>query len=442
MAKRFFLGLLTALLLCVSAAAFSDVPPGHWAAEDIDRCVEAGYLTTLGGDTFGLGVPMTRGGFAVALDRFFGWEDSPLAAPFTDIAPGAWYETAVNAAYAQGVLPTWEGAFRPDDPITREEMAVLLLRALGWGELAGLAQNEELPFTDVRANRGYLALCYDFALLSGTASTTFSPDAPATREQAAAVLMRLWDRLHAGVERIAVMETWQETDCDTAVLTGARLLRAKVSGVKSAPVTDRPVLLGVSAKAVTLTGNPEVMAQALAQAVADFGYDGLYLDIPGVTAKHRTDLTALAEATRRALGEERFLLAADSGKDGYDWAALAAVTDTLVLRPAQIVEQRQGFTAAPVAASEDCWKALRAAGTKNAALLLSDAAHGWKNGKETDVFAVETLPEHAAYSARYECSYWQEGGKTVWCLGQKGAAQRLALTALMGCGSVAVVTGG
>lgn len=444
MVKRFFLGLVTALFLCMSAAAFSDVPAGHWAAGDIARCAEAGYITGQSAHIFGLGSPMTRSGFVAALDRFFDWEEATLTAPFTDVPAEAWYADAVNAAWEQGALSTWETTFRPNDPITREEMAVLLVRALGFGEIAGLAQDTALPFTDAAANRGYLALCRDFSLLSGTSETTFSPDAPATREQAAAVLMRLHDRLATKPKTVAVTEEWSDalTGYDTVVLTGGKLLRTKVTSFSAAPDTAVPVLLGISAKASVLGGKPAVMSQALAQAVEDGGYDGLYLDIGTVSEKYRSALSALASAAASALGEKPFYLVAEgavlTGKSygGYDYAALAAAADTLVLRPHQMVESLRGFTTAPVNASEECWNALHHAGAKNAALLLSDGAHAWKDGRETEVFPLTETPEGALYSQRYDCSYWLSGKETVWYLGEAGTNQRRTLSALMGCSTV------
>lgn len=73
----------------------------------------------------------------------------------------------------------------------------MLLRAMGYGTIAGLARDLPMPFRDVRTNSGYLSMAYALGLISGTSATTFSPDQAATREQAAVILMRLYDKLHA-----------------------------------------------------------------------------------------------------------------------------------------------------------------------------------------------------------------------------------------------------
>ena len=50
---------------------------------------------------------------------------------FKDVQPGAWYYGTVEGAYAAGLINGYEdGTFRPEQEITREEMAALIVRAL------------------------------------------------------------------------------------------------------------------------------------------------------------------------------------------------------------------------------------------------------------------------------------------------------------------------
>ena len=73
----------------------------------------------------------------------------------------------------------------------------MLVRAMGYGTIAGLAQDLPMPFRDVTTNVGYIAMAHELGLVNGTAATTFSPDQTATREQAAVMLIRLYDSYHA-----------------------------------------------------------------------------------------------------------------------------------------------------------------------------------------------------------------------------------------------------
>jgi len=60
-------------------------------------------------------------------------------------------------------------------------MAVMLVRALGLGELAKADADAALPFTDVTAQRGYIAIAYEIGMTTGTTETTFEPDGTAAR---------------------------------------------------------------------------------------------------------------------------------------------------------------------------------------------------------------------------------------------------------------------
>ena len=207
MIKKQLQRLLSCLALCAilaggltapaAAAGFTDVPAGHPAAEDIRRCVELGFFQGESATRFGLGHPMTRAAFAVVLGRFFGWETAkPTQATYTDVPVSAWYAGAVQAAYAHGAVTAQRAEFRPNDPITREELAVMLVRALGYGTIAGLAQDLPSAFQDVTTNAGYITMVCDLGLMDGVSATSFAPSLTAPREELAVILMRLYDKLH------------------------------------------------------------------------------------------------------------------------------------------------------------------------------------------------------------------------------------------------------
>ena len=66
------------------------------------------------------------------------------------------------------------------------------MRALGLKEAAAIAEKKNtLPFTDVKSGKGYISIAYTIGMTNGTSATTFSPDATATRGQAAAMLVRI-----------------------------------------------------------------------------------------------------------------------------------------------------------------------------------------------------------------------------------------------------------
>ncbi|HPE16614.1 MAG TPA: S-layer homology domain-containing protein, partial [Oscillospiraceae bacterium] len=151
------LGLLLAGLLLLSsapasaaaAAGYPDVPAGSWAADSIAYAQTQGLMQGVGGGLFGYGRTITRAEFVTILCRMFGWETvSPTAASFSDVASGIWYYSYIETAAANGAV-TPGGSFRPLEAITREEMAVMLVHALGYEDIAATAASYDLPFTDL-----------------------------------------------------------------------------------------------------------------------------------------------------------------------------------------------------------------------------------------------------------------------------------------------------
>ncbi len=248
--------LCAALLPAASAAAYSDVPQGHWASEQIDAASRAGVVQGVGGDTFGLGAPMTRAAFATALGRVMDWGvQNEKVSPFTDNEnPAAWYFSAIETAYENGALTEQSTLARPNDTITREEAAVMIVRALGYTALAGVLQDEPLPFTDLYANRGYIAFAYHTGIVTGTGETTFSPAEPTTREQAVVLLMRVHERLHFETALVPLTKDIKN------VRVAERIIEADGAIPKSPPIVQEAVFAALCAAkdgdAVTLDLTP------------------------------------------------------------------------------------------------------------------------------------------------------------------------------------------
>ncbi|MBM6850848.1 S-layer homology domain-containing protein [Oscillibacter valericigenes] len=201
---------LTAGLLVPSAGAvdtgFSDVPAESALAGEVRKAVDYGLMNGYDNDTFGYGDSMTRAQFTAVLVRMMGWGTvTPQTPSYTDVpASHTWYGVIETAA-AHDVADAG-GAFRPSDPVTRGEMAELLVRALG---LKGAAErlndtsstysriHSGTPFIDLPEGKaGYIAIAYRIGMTNGTSPTTFSPDNTATRAQAAAMLVRVHEKMH------------------------------------------------------------------------------------------------------------------------------------------------------------------------------------------------------------------------------------------------------
>ena len=457
-----------------AAAGFRDVPNNHWAAESIRRCVSLGFFQGKSADAFGRGEPMTRSAFTVVLCRFFGWETpKPETATFKDVPVTAWYAGAVEAAYDHGAVTDQREDFRPNDAITREELAVMLVRALGYGAIAGLAQDLDLPFQDVTTNAGYLTMAYDLGLMDGTSATTFSPDKTAPREQVAVILMRLYDKLHsAPPKQVAVLAGGTAADLTglaAAAIPGGHLIgvagKASLTGPlpeetaaqlrQSVQKAGAKALLYVDGGTSALNAATQESAAVLTAAVAAGGYDGLFLDIPQVQRESRRTLTQLVEKLAAALGDKALYLAVEAptwaGKsyEGYDYEALAAAADHLVLRVLSYEHRSGSVPAAPVNPLEEVYYALAyfkgIAKPSKLTLLLDPEISVW-SGSSRQTLTDEELAElmtsgERHYSNRYACAYLTKSfasGKDLvaWYLDRQSMEERVQLAKAFGVGQL------
>lgn len=479
--------LLSSLLLCAalagslavpaSAARFTDVPAGHWAADSIARCVELKFFQGETSSRFGLGHQMTRSAFVVVLCRFFGWETAkPTRATYPDVPVDAWYAGAIEAAYANGAITDQNDAFRPGDPITREELAVMLVRALGYGTIAGMAQELPMPFRDVQTNVGYITMAYDLGLVGGTTADTFSPEKTATREQVAVILMRLYDKLHAAAPGKAAIIASAEglgdlTGFEAVAVSAGRLISSGGSKVNATMKAEdaaaardsvrkagAKALLYVEGGPTALNGTPAEAAAVLAEAVQSGGYDGLFLDIAKLKDDKELALTRLVQTLKPLLGDKLLYLVVEApawqGAKylGYRYETLGKYVDRMVLRVASHERVSKDFPTSPIEPLEELYYALgEMQGKVDAAklsLLLTTTGTVWTDGKKGgSVSGAEIAAALAGkdtedyYSSRYACAYLS--GKTgdgkslvIWYLNMQSAAERMQLLRCFGVDQV------
>lgn len=177
-----------------AAGSFTDVPTDNWSVGAINAAKDYGLMQGTGDGVFGFGSTITKAEFITILNKMFEWElVSPVTPAFSDITKDQWYYSFIETALNHNVIDS-TGTFNPDAPITREEMAVMLVRGLGYDTLAQSVASFGNPFTDVTNNAGYITIARDIGMTKGTSATTFSPTLTAKREEAAAMLVRVYEK--------------------------------------------------------------------------------------------------------------------------------------------------------------------------------------------------------------------------------------------------------
>jgi hypothetical protein len=182
-----------------SNVSFEDVE-GHWAQDEIDLLANKRIVEGHAAGRFAPEEKVTRAQFAALLVRALGMiERTEGGETFADIASGAWYAGAAEAASEAGLVTGFEdGTFRPDAPITREQMAVMIARAIeAAGRTAETASDDDSlnAFGDAGEISSWARLAVEASaeagIVRGGADATFRPAGLATRAESAAMLTRL-----------------------------------------------------------------------------------------------------------------------------------------------------------------------------------------------------------------------------------------------------------
>lgn len=176
--------------------SFHDIE-GHWARSSIDKWAMEGVVHGNGKGAFKPNDKLSRGELAAILNSLFGFTHKADHS-FPDVEVGKWYASDAAIAVAADYMSGYpDGTFRPEQPITRQEMAVVLAKLFG---LEGKVQALE-AFTDtsqIAGNaRSAMAALVEGGYMSGYPAQTLRPAQAVTRAEIASVLDRIVERLNS-----------------------------------------------------------------------------------------------------------------------------------------------------------------------------------------------------------------------------------------------------
>ena len=171
-----------------------DVKGNRWYLEGVHWAASHGVMVGVAPWIFQPETKMTRAMMAQVLATLEGADLSAGENDFTDVKERAWYAPAVRWAAAEGLMIGYpDGSFRPEEPITREQMVTVLYRYLGSPAASGDAL---AGFRDRGKLSSYAEDAMQYAvstgLVNGTSATVLAPQGTATRAQMATILMRLF----------------------------------------------------------------------------------------------------------------------------------------------------------------------------------------------------------------------------------------------------------
>ncbi|MBR6823446.1 MAG: S-layer homology domain-containing protein [Firmicutes bacterium] len=175
---------------------FTDLGGYAWAEQSISFVVKRGLFNGTTDTTFAPGQTMSRAMFVTVLGRLAGADPASYTdATFKDVPQQQYYAPYVAWAVKNGIIGGYtDGTFRPDAPITREQLAVCIIRYADYAAWQ-LPSGSSITFADASKISSYATASVQRAvqagIVGGYGDSTFRPQGQATRAEAATMLMRL-----------------------------------------------------------------------------------------------------------------------------------------------------------------------------------------------------------------------------------------------------------
>ena len=175
---------------------FTDVR-GTWAEEYVAKLTAKHLIQGVDEEHYQPGRQVSRADFITLVMRGAGIDASETAQAFTDVPTGAYYAAAVAQASKLGIVQGSGGKFRPQAPISREEAAVILMKASkelhgkmpGESEKTSFADHDQVSSWAEEAVERVSAL----GLMTGKGNLRFDPKGNVTRAEMAKMVYMLMD---------------------------------------------------------------------------------------------------------------------------------------------------------------------------------------------------------------------------------------------------------
>lgn len=193
MRKKIISCLVAVMLLCsvipatFAATTFSDVPQNKFYSEGVFWCTEKGFVSGYPDGTFKPNQQISRGELAVIMNKMLGLKDA-AENTFKDVAKGKYYTVPVLNCVKAGVIAGYgNGYFGPNDKVTREMAAVILANALKVhpSSMEGFFNDEE---SISGWAKGYVTMMRNKGLIEGMGDNRFAPKEKLTRGQICTIL--------------------------------------------------------------------------------------------------------------------------------------------------------------------------------------------------------------------------------------------------------------
>jgi len=176
-------------LKAFAATSVNDIN-GHWAQSQIQNMINKGFIAGYPDNTFRPNNTITRAEFITMTNRTFSFNGT-AAINYTDVNNNDWFVKEIASAKAAGYISGYpDGSMRPNNQITRQEVAAIMVKVLRLDTGAGTeALNKFIDAASIPAwSRSAVAAMVKAGYLNGYPDGTFKALDPTTRAMAAVIL--------------------------------------------------------------------------------------------------------------------------------------------------------------------------------------------------------------------------------------------------------------
>ncbi|MCL6601883.1 MAG: Ig-like domain-containing protein [Paenibacillus sp.] len=182
----------------LSLRTFNDMST-HWSRNAVSELATKNIIDSSYGNSFKPEQKITRAEFAIMVSRGLGLQGSrEMAQRFRDVQPSTQTGDYIGAAAKAGIIMgNVDATFRPNDYITREQMAIMMIRAMEYTNhpitLKGTSASVLATFKDKNKIQSdeFVAKAVQSGIILGVSAGIFQPQGNATRAQAAVMLQRM-----------------------------------------------------------------------------------------------------------------------------------------------------------------------------------------------------------------------------------------------------------
>ncbi|WP_164985195.1 S-layer homology domain-containing protein [Ammoniphilus sp. CFH 90114] len=172
--------------------ALTDIQ-GHWAQSTIEQWINQGLASGYKDQTFKPNNSITRAEFMTLANKALGYSEKSTQS-FGDVSASAWFKDEVSKAHAAGYISGYnDGTIRPQNPVTRQEVAAMIAKmakldtSVSLNNIDRFQDDSKTPTWSKNVIQAVVAQGF----MKGYPDQTFQPTRSITRAEAIATLQGL-----------------------------------------------------------------------------------------------------------------------------------------------------------------------------------------------------------------------------------------------------------